>query len=422
VKKEIEWSAHNKIVYLDCADSNFGIVDRDINFAKWIAKAKVQTGYPKMFNFTSAKNQPKNVENIQAILGKSGIDRGISISLQSFRDQTLQAIKRFNQPKGQLDLTIKDYKQRGLESFVELILGLPNESFQSWSEGIDSLTKKDYNGVILIHPLSIVPNTPFSNREYQERYGLLYTKTRSPAQGFNYGTESSQERETICYGSSSMTPDEWQNSYLYGKCLIGAQYYHGLSYYLAEFLWRQKALSPGQFFLKMLNEKLGDSSSIVGHDLSEAKKLLQESLFELRPWGRQVLAPEKFYWSDQAASAIFLLTHEREYFREMRTFITDLYPEIEEELIDDLISFNQSSLKKPFQKASYVKKFNFDWPSYFFHGKPLKKMTTEVEFVGPQWTSHRDHGLHTYWFGRKNRRCFMEIKGTRHYEQVSQPL
>ena len=107
VKAEIDWAVSHKIAYIDCADSNFGIFERDVEVAQHIADSKARTGYPRGFNFTSAKNQPEKVEKIQAILGSVEIDRGISISLQSFNKETLKAIKRWNPDNHRLEKTFK---------------------------------------------------------------------------------------------------------------------------------------------------------------------------------------------------------------------------------------------------------------------------------------------------------------------------
>ncbi len=419
IKEELLWAAQRKIPYIDCADSNFGILKRDIEIAKYVAYLKVNYGYPKMFNFTSAKNQPIYVKEIQRILGNVGIDRGISISLQSFDKDVQHHIKRFNLPQDHLKKTIHSYKEEGLESFVEIILGLPGETKRSWIRGITNLLDMNYDGALLIHPLSIVPNTPFADPSYIEKYKLKYTVTKSPAQGFNYGTESAEEREQICYASSSMTAEEWIECYIYGKCLVGAHFFHGFSYFIAKYFQRQYEIPPGYFYEKLLDYSKA-STGFLGREYREIKIHLEQSLFELRPWGRKVLGEKDLYWSDQAAAAINIFKNLNAFYQEVVDFIHVYFPFVKDHLLLDLIKFNEMSLENPYQSLYRFEQFQYNWLDFFFDNRSLKKQKSVYQFKGKKWESVRDHALHVYWYGRKSRRCFVDIQRDYLNENVQQ--
>lgn len=410
VFSELEWASKNKIKYVDCADSNFGILKRDISIAKKVSDLKKEYGYPRFFNFTSAKNQPVYVKEIQRILSDVGIDRGISISLQSFDANVQKNIKRYNQPKDELKRKIEDYKSQGLHSFVEIILGLPGESKATWIKGISELLEIDYSGVLLIHPLSIVPNTPFADPNYIDQFELIYTVTRSPAQGFNYGTESAEERETLCIGSNSMTPQEWQSCYIFSKCLVGAGYYHGIFYFLSEYLKREHGYTIGNFFSDLLNYSEASSNFCSKH-YNEIISDLKASLYDLRPFGRQVL-DDGFYWSDQAAAAIVMLKNFDTLYEDVFLMLKDrkvlgdchynLYKEIQE--------YTYHSLENPYLPSETNQYFSYNLHSYFINKEPLLDIKQSLNFRGRAWESAREHALHIYWYGRKSRRCFKEIK------------
>ena len=44
VQKEIEWFADHRIEFIFCCDANFGILPRDLDIARYIAKVKEKTG------------------------------------------------------------------------------------------------------------------------------------------------------------------------------------------------------------------------------------------------------------------------------------------------------------------------------------------------------------------------------------------
>ncbi len=407
--KELEWASENKIAYVDCADSNFGIIKRDIDIACKVADLKRKNGHPRFFNFTSAKNQPKHVMEIQKTLSEVGIDRGISISLQSFDKGVQKTIRRYNQPKAELYKKVKMYKEKGLDSFVEVILGLPGETKRTWINGIVDLLELDYTGALLVHPLSIVPNTPFTDQSYINEFDLRLTTTRSPAQGFNYGNESAEEREVLCVGSKTMTTEEWIDCYIFSKCLVGAGYFHGIAAHMSKFLKKEKDLPIGKFFEHMLDYSK-ESSNFLNKTYRAIRDDLNESLFNLRPFGRRVLNDD-FYWSDQAAAGIIYLESFDEFYDDIwrMCLLKGILTEKEKELFNNLKLFIKYSLENPYQKATQTECFNYNWYSFLIEDKRLENNSETVHFSGRDWSSARDHALHVYWYGRKSRRCYKNL-------------
>lgn len=408
IKNEISWAAKNKIEYIDCADSNFGIFKRDIEIVKFICSTKKKYGYPKMFNYTSAKNQPEHVKVIQKELGKVGIDRGISVSLQSLNSDVQESIKRYNLSDKRLEDIIHIYKKENLEFFIELIIGLPNESKRTWFYGLKKILNFDHHLSILSHPLSIVPNTPFTNLDYIKKHSLKYTKTRSPAQGFNYGTESSEERELICFENATMSKEDWIDSYIYTKSFVGALYSHGLIYYFLKFLKNKYLIDPGDF-LELVFQHSKNQENMIGNEYRNAKKNLEDNLFQLKPWGRVVMS-DGFYWSDQAASAIVFLRDIENLYRYIIDITKTHFPQVDLFLSEEVLKYNYYSLENPYQeKDSTNIEFNYNWKEIFQKNLKINKNKTFYKFKGTPWKDPRDHALHVYWYGRKSIRCFKKV-------------
>jgi putative methyltransferase len=405
MKKELDWASVNRIEYIECADSNFGIFKRDIEIIKHVCELRKKTGSPRSFNFTSAKNQPKHVEEIQTLLIDNGLKRGISVSLQSFNPEVQKAIRRWNEKPEDLTSKLQKYSDKDYESYIELILGLPMESKRTWVDGVGWLLNQDYKGTLLIHPLSVVPNTPFSNPAYKEMYGLKYTTTRSPAQGFCFGTESPEEREVICYGSNTMSLEDWVDSYYFGKTVVGAYYYHRLCYHLVEYLNRQGAVNRGCFFESLL-QYTKSSDGFLNEEYNESTALLKETLFNLRPWGRKVFGESDMYWSDQAASAMAGLKRFDEFSADILNFCKSqkswgLNPDI----LNEIMNFNHLLLEKPESRQELSGTFQYDWLDYFQSRSVLKLKETKVKVRGKRYSNYRDHALNVYWYGRKSQRA-----------------
>ncbi len=66
--KEIDYFTKKKIDYVNGADSNFGIIKRDLNLAKKLAENKRQFGYPKQFRTCYTKNSTEKVFELEKYL------------------------------------------------------------------------------------------------------------------------------------------------------------------------------------------------------------------------------------------------------------------------------------------------------------------------------------------------------------------
>ena len=153
----------NKIDFLYFGDSNVGMFNRDVDFIRHIAKRRNETGYPRQIDYSTAKQQPKRIVELGEILNKEAkIRRGVTIALQSMNPKTLKAIKRINLANEKLEQIVSDYNKAGVDNYCELIVGLPEETLDSWIEGIGKILELGSDHALTVHPLSIVPNTPFS--------------------------------------------------------------------------------------------------------------------------------------------------------------------------------------------------------------------------------------------------------------------
>ena len=111
--------------YIVCADANMGIFkERDLEIARMVRAVADQGKFLEGCNFQYAKNSTEVVFQIAQTIGTLG--RGVTISVQSMFEDTLEAIKRknmdVNNMRRLLDLSI----EYGVPTYTELILGMPS--------------------------------------------------------------------------------------------------------------------------------------------------------------------------------------------------------------------------------------------------------------------------------------------------------
>ena len=132
---EIEWAyAQDNIDSLDLADANFGIfVDRDQSIVDKIIYEQEKTGKKIAFNTNYAKNQNSSVFHmIKKLAERTGSTKHVTIALQSLNEQVLEAIKRKNLAVNKIKEVFNLCTQYEIYLKVELILGLPFDTLDTF--------------------------------------------------------------------------------------------------------------------------------------------------------------------------------------------------------------------------------------------------------------------------------------------------
>jgi hypothetical protein len=399
---EIDWVVAHKIDFLYFADSNVGIFDRDVDFIRYIAKCRNATGYPRQIDYSTAKQQPKRIVELGRILNQeANIKRGVTIALQSMNPATLKAIKRINIANTKLEQMVREYNQAGVDNYCELIVGLPEESLETWIAGIGKILELGSDHALTVHPLSIVPNTPFSNDDYKKKYGLVYTPTPAPAGGNVYPEDSKGEIDYVCHSSNSFTTQDYIDMYFFAKGIIIPHHYHGATQVVATYLYREHNL-PLIDFYKMLFEWSRTSTGFLNQEYITHTTSLRSSLFDMQTWGRPVSGGDNFHFQDNGATAATLYQNIDELYKEIN-MLCQLNYGID---VTEVLEYNKHILDL-YNKTQSSKTFTQNWSSWFLDHQPLTVTSTEIVVKLNQYDTINDHARHLFWYGRKSKRCFL---------------
>lgn len=401
VLAELDWVSNRQIEFLYFADSNLGIFERDVEFINRLAENKSITGFPRNIDYATAKQQPTRILEIGKILNhKAKISRGVTIALQSMNPDTLDAIKRVNIANTDLENIVKNYNKHNIENYCELILGLPQETFESWVNGIGKILELGSDHALTVHPLSIVPNTPFANKDYKTKYGMQYTPTQAPAGGNVYPEDSDGEIDYICYESNTMTSEEWIDAYFFAKGIVIPHHYHGVSQLVAEYLNREYNVPLIEYY-KMLFEYSKNSNGYLNSEYKLHINSVKRSLFQFETWGRPIFEG-KFFFQDNGATAANLYFDIDVVHNEINKLI------LKELKIDltELFEYNKHILNR-YNRESDTKVFQYNWYNYFKHGLLIKE-PVKISVETKKYKDIQDHAKHIFWYGRKSKRCFLE--------------
>ena len=170
--EEVDWFARNKIEYIFCCDANFGIQKRDVDIAEYVAKVKAECGYPNALSVQNTKNATERAYLTQKILSDAGLNKGVALSMQSVDMSTLEAIKRDNISLDTYMELQRRFTKDKVETYSDLILGLPGETYESFVRGVDTLLENGQHNRIQFNNLSILPNAEMGDLAYQEKHGM----------------------------------------------------------------------------------------------------------------------------------------------------------------------------------------------------------------------------------------------------------
>lgn len=172
IRDEIDWFAARKAEYIFCADANFGILDRDLDIAKYIVEVKNRCGYPLIFNGCYAKNSNDTVFEISKLLYDNKANKAATLAYQSMNTAALENVNRKNFTVENFSKLLRRYNEAGIPTYTEMILGLPGETYDSFCRGLCELIEAGQHTNCTVYACQVYPNSLMGQPAYRDRYGI----------------------------------------------------------------------------------------------------------------------------------------------------------------------------------------------------------------------------------------------------------
>lgn len=362
VKAEIEWMGKNRIEYVSVCDSNWGLLERDVEITKHVIATKKKYGYPKWWDATWAKNNAERNFEISMInkQADSNIFKGVTFAMQSFNEDTLKRTERFNLNFDTVKDYLNKYKEQNIPTYSELIWPMPGETYTSLKDGIQTLIDLGQDDFLMIHPLVITYNATMGSTFYRSSNGI---QTREVPLDTYYLNDSDLEdyiveKTDAVYKTDTASWKDVLQGNLYSWVLI-TMYYYGWGHYLAKYMKKQ-GIKETDFFESMLQWIEKTPNTLLYHEYIKTKEHLNQTYFNNKPWGRKVLGETDILWEYKGATSIVF--HEKlEMLRgDLERFLIEEYNLDDVSQIVDLnlkmcVNFNTNYPLKVDAKSSIVK-------------------------------------------------------------------
>jgi hypothetical protein len=223
VMAELEWLAENQINTVWFADSNFGMLERDVQIARKVRDLKASTGYPKTMIATFAKNVKSRVVDIVEILVEAQVVSFGIISLQSQDEGTLKAIRRSNIKTSEYEKLRQKFAEKNLTLWAELMLALPGSTLEAFKS--DLRYHFDLPVEVWVHRTVMLANSPMAKPEYQREHQIVVDDTNR------------------IISTATMTPDDIELASAICR-VYQAVHRFGILRYLVRWLQWERGLDP----------------------------------------------------------------------------------------------------------------------------------------------------------------------------------
>ncbi len=413
LRAEVEWFAERRIEFVFCCDANFGLLPRDVEIARHVATVKLERGYPQALSVQNTKNATERAYLTQKILADAGLNKGVALSMQSVDPATLEAVERRNiSLESYLELQ-RRFTRDGVETYSDLILGLPGETYESFADGVSRLIESGQHNRIQFNNLSILPNAAMGDPAYQRRYGMETVESRiiNIHGALEESEDGIYETQQLVVATAAMPRPEWRRARTFAwlTALLHFDKLLQIPFILAHEL-------KGIRYRELIEAFL-DVDRAAHPLLGEIRDFLLDFAARIQEGGPEYVYSEEWlgiYWP--ADEYVFLrLTSEGR--------LDDLYAEAGEVLkealdlradeatrraIDEALRLSRALLKQPFQAGELVVESSFDILPFYrdaLRGQRRRLDPSDVRYridrSAERWDDFETWSREVVWYGNK---------------------
>jgi radical SAM superfamily enzyme YgiQ (UPF0313 family)/arsenate reductase-like glutaredoxin family protein len=422
VFKEIDWLSKNKIEFVFCCDANFGLFDRDFEIVKKIAQNKKKYGYPMAFSVQNTKNSTEKIFKLQKELNDAGLQRGVNLALQSVNKETLKSISRSNIS----NQTYKDlqmmFAKNKIPTFSDLILGLPKESYSTFTKGVSDIIKEGQHNRLQFINLMVLENTAMADPAYQKKYGLIIKESNVILPRTNLDSVPEVfETQKMVIGTKAMPKEDWVKTRVF--CWMASLLHFNkllqIPFVLLNRIGSVDYRELIEIFTNSKNsEKYPEISKINSVFVKKAKDIQKGN-------GEYVSSKDwlNIWWpiDEYFLIKIFRERKTKIFYREAESAINEFLKKkkikLPDKLLADAIRFNQNLIRLPIVKNNLEIVLNYNIPEIYqaaINGQtlPLEKgsFRYRIDRVSKKLASWKDWYREVVWYGTKRGAYFYNWK------------
>ena len=319
----------------------------------------------------------------------------VTLSVQSTDNAVLRAIGRKNLDFDAFHESIEAYVSNGIQPFTELILGLPEETYDSFCEGFEKLILAGQKYYVEVYRCYILPNALLGRPETVERYGIKTVFTppvmhHIPLEDANHMQPSAR----IVVETASMSNSEWVRANLFAV-LVQALYYMGTLKRVADHLHDIKGVSYRSLFEGILQWGLCHPERFTGTILKKLSEIFQnfsEGTGHLHYYNP---AFGDIVWFVEEGLFLEIAAHTQAFYEDMIDYLKE--SRFDDDLCEEMLRYQLFMLYAP-QRKKFSAEFHYDFRESV--PKPQNILVTVDQNIC--YDSLADYAREVVWFKRKS--------------------
>jgi radical SAM superfamily enzyme YgiQ (UPF0313 family) len=410
--REVEWFAEQRIDFVFCCDANYGILPRDLEITNYVAEIKTRTNFPKALSVQNTKNATERAYAVQKKLSDAGLNKGVTLAIQSMDKQTLKNIKRENISLGSYQELQRRFTRDRVETYSDYILGLPGETYDATVDGIATLIENGQHNRIQFNNLSILPNAEMGKPEYQAKFGMVAVEADiiNIHGSLSDADNDIPERQQLVIATSAMPREDWVRTRAF--CWFTALTHFDKILQIPIIITNQIAGIPYREILEKFVSADVSSYPVLG----KVREFFIKTARDIQSGGPEYVHSAKYldiFWPADELILIELIASGEinEFYDESSRLLVELAgPESSSihPIIAEAVKLNRNLLKTPFSSEDTVVECNYNifefYKSVLINEEiPLenKPVAYQINKSAQVYTNWDDFCREVIWYGNK---------------------
>jgi putative methyltransferase len=353
-----------------------------MDIAQMLVATKNRLGYPEKFRTCWGKNTDEKIFQVASVLHDNDLDKGMSLGRQSNNKEVLVNIKRDNIRLEAFSSLQRQFNDRNVPIYAEMILGLPGETLESWIDGIEELLRAGLNNQIYVYEAEVLPNTEMGDPAYQQKYGI---KTKQIELTEIHCTPRSsdwiKEYQEIIVETTSFTISDWRRMLVISS-LTMLLHSMKLGFYLMWYLHKRHGCNFTDLIVAIVEKAADGTRGIITKEINE---LFSYANRLLAGHGRGQLLPKfgEVFWHVEEVSFLRISEQLDSFYKELKEIVTEMLSEADVPFDDDelheVFVYQSCRIMRSEGEGRLEFRFQRNIPElleYMFRGQPpeLKKV------------------------------------------------
>ncbi len=396
---EIDFFSDNKLTYIDCSDANFGMFERDIQITDYIVNKKKITGFPTSFKPCWDKNINDRIKYIAKSLKSVDLLVSVGCSLQTLSQEALKVNNRKSVTFPEFLHITDHFKKDNSQCYTEMIRGLPGETLDSFTDGLNRVIFQSNVDTVFIYNCSSYEATELNSGEFKEKYKVEIVKSPVFLSHASINKQDIIEYDYIITSSYSFTKEDLTQMYVYSWYMMVFQFF-GITNYITEYLRNIHGIDYKSFYNHFVKYCENNPDSLFG---KEYDIVVRHGVggFNGNGWDHVDNNLGPINWPIEEASFLRLVQNKKLLNEELNNFLKSII-NVNNNILD-LIKFQTYTLSNKENTTKYVSgNFNIDWKTYF-KNKIIKEAPVRYLHKNkiPTYTDNFDWNTQCIWYGRR---------------------